>query len=62
MAKSIEITVSANEGADDCLAEAAEAYISEHPALEGYDLAPRWADDDRESVVLTVPRWVVDVP
>jgi len=56
MTQSIEITVRANPDLDDCLAGAAEAYISEHPELTGYDLAPRWADeDDREDVVLTVP-------
>jgi hypothetical protein len=58
--KSVEITVPANADADDCLADAAEQYIAEHDDLRGYDLSPRWADDDRESVVLTVPRWHAD--
>ena len=58
--KSVEIFVAANDDADDCLADAAESYISAHPELDGYDLSPRWADDDRESVVLLVPAWSVE--
>lgn len=57
MAKSIEITVRADADLDDCLTGAAKAYIEEHPDLAGYDLSPRWADDDREMVALTVPAW-----
>lgn len=58
---SVEITVRADEDVDDCLSAAADTYIAEHPALAGYDLAPRWTDDaDRETVTLTVPRWAVD--
>jgi hypothetical protein len=60
MSKHIEITVSANADLDDCLAEAAAEYISEHPELRGYDLSPRWANEDREQVVLTVPAWAVE--
>jgi hypothetical protein len=60
MTQHIEITVNANPDADDCLAHAAAEYVSEHPELAGYDLSPRWADDDdREQVVLTVPGWAV---
>lgn len=52
------ITVSAKqyEDYDDCLAAAAADYVSEHPETEGYDMAPRWADDDREAILLDVPR------
>ncbi len=49
------ITVPANPDMDDCLSGAAEAYIAEHPELEGWDLFPRWADETRETVELTVP-------
>ncbi len=49
------VTVPANPDLDDCLAGAAEAYIAEHPELEGWDLDPRWSDETRESVTLTVP-------
>lgn len=37
---------------------AAEAYIEEHPELEGWDLAPRWVggeDGQRDEIALTVP-------
>lgn len=53
------ITVPANPDLDDCLTGAAEAYIAKHPALRGYDLAPRWADETRESVTLTLPRFPI---
>lgn len=55
MSKNITVTVPANPDLDDCLAGAAEAYIDEHPELEGWDLEPRWADEARETVALTVP-------
>jgi hypothetical protein len=58
--KSVEITVTANADADDCLADAVATYIGEHPELRGYDLSPRWTDeDDRETVTLVVPAWAV---
>lgn len=57
----VTVTVPANPDLDDCLAAAAAAYIEEHPELEGYDLEPRWSDDDsRETVDLTVPAWAAD--
>ncbi len=58
--RSVEVVVRANADADDCLSDAAESYIADHPELRGYDLAPRWTDeDDRETVTLTVPDWAV---
>ena len=60
MAKRIEITVPANPDLDDCLSGAADEYISERPDLAGYDLNPRWEDDDRDSVILTVPVWSLE--
>lgn len=57
----IEITVPANQYADydDCLAAAANDCIKEHK-LYGWDLSPRWADDDsREEIVLSVPEFSV---
>ena len=52
------ILVTANPDLDDCLAGAAAEYIGEHSELEGYDLSPRWSDeDDRRYVELTVPAW-----
>lgn len=55
----VTVTVAADADQDDCLSAAAAAYISEHPDLTGYDLAPAWADDDREHVTLSVPAWSV---
>ena len=61
MSRSVTVTVTANPDEDDCLAAAEREYISEHPELRGYDLSPRWTDeDDRETVDLTVPAWVVE--
>jgi hypothetical protein len=53
----VTVTVPADPDVDDCLAYAAAKYIAEHPELNGYDLSPRWTDDDRETITLTVPRW-----
>jgi hypothetical protein len=39
---------------DDSLAAAAEDYARDH-RLVGWDLAPAWADDERDEIVLTVP-------
>lgn len=57
----IEITVPAAQYADhdDCLAAAARDYVREHK-LSGWDLSPRWADDDnREEIILCVPTFSV---
>lgn len=55
-----EITVPANPDLDDCLTGAARDYIAEHSDLRGYDLSPRWTDEERESVTLSVPGWHYD--
>lgn len=39
---------------DDCLAAAAAEYSAAH-ALAGWDLAPRWADEQRDEIILTAP-------
>lgn len=57
----ITITVPADPDLDDCLSGAERAYIEDHPGLEGYDLSPRWYDDSRERVSLTVPAWAEDL-
>ena len=56
MTKSIEITVSAAqyEDADDSLTAAANDYAAAHD-LAGWDLAPRWANNQRDEIILTVP-------
>lgn len=50
-----EALVPANPDLDDCLTGAADAYVAEHPELKGWDLSPRWTDETRETVTLTVP-------
>jgi hypothetical protein len=57
--RAVLVTVRADPDEDDCLTVAAEAYIAEHPDLRGWDLDPRWGDDEREIVTLTVPAWAV---
>jgi hypothetical protein len=53
------VTVTLNAGTfaddDDCLAAAAAWYVERNPELAGWDLEPRWASDDREEILLTVP-------
>jgi hypothetical protein len=51
------ITVAAARYADaaDSLPAAADAYVEAHPDAAGYDLAPRWADDERDRIALDVP-------
>lgn len=47
------------EDYDDCFEAAVDDYTAANPALEGYDLNPRWSDDNREYILLTVPMWKV---
>jgi hypothetical protein len=62
-AKSITVTIDATaaryQDADDCFALAVREYTRTRPALAGWDLSPRWADDQREEILLTVPAWAV---
>lgn len=52
----IEIDVAADPDEDDCLAAAAREWASERDGLQGWDLSPRWTDEDtRETVTLTIP-------
>ncbi|MEY4416889.1 MAG: hypothetical protein RIQ53_4182 [Pseudomonadota bacterium] len=48
------VCVPADPDQDDCLAAAAQAYADQH-GLEGWDLAPRWEDETREAVILSIP-------
>lgn len=55
----IDILVTPDPDADDCLAAAAAEYVADHPEAEGWDLEPRWAggeDGDREEIVMSVPK------
>lgn len=56
MSKSITIRIPAAPYADheDCLAAAARAVAAER-GLDGWDLSPRWADDQRDEILLDVP-------
>ena len=60
MSKSIEVVVPAAqyEDFDDCLTAAADEYAAKHD-LAGWDLAPRWADNQRDEIILTVPDFAV---
>lgn len=40
---------------DDCLAAAAADVAQEHGVPAGYDMSPRWADDDRDEILVDVP-------
>lgn len=53
--KTISVPAKRYEDYDDCLTAAAEDYASEHPEAEGYDLSPRWEDDERDVILLDVP-------
>lgn len=50
----IRIPSKAYEDFDDCLEAAAEAE-RERRGLEGYDLCPRWEDDERDYILLDIP-------
>lgn len=39
---------------DDCLSAAARDYAEQHD-LVGWELSPRWADDQRDEILLDVP-------
>lgn len=60
MTKSTTILVTANADADDCLTDAVDSFVADHPDLAGWDLSPRWADESREQVALTVPAWSLE--
>ena len=54
--KMITISVDSNPDFDDCFEAAVDAYVKDHPDAAGWDLSPRWEDDNnRESILLTVP-------
>lgn len=56
----LTLTVSAKdyEDADDCLAAAARDVAGDLD-LVGYDLSPRWADEDRDAIALDIPAHAV---
>jgi hypothetical protein len=54
----IRIDASRYEDSDDCLRTAADAIATDR-GLEGWDLSPRWEDDQRDTVLVDVPAWAV---
>lgn len=56
--KYTEITVSAKHyvGYDDSLEAARLTYLEEHESVDDWQVEARWADDERDEIVLTVPR------
>lgn len=50
----VRIDAKQYEDHDDCLTAAANDYAEAHD-LVGWDLAPRWEDNQRDVIVLTVP-------
>lgn len=53
--KTITLAAETFENHDDCLAAAAAWYIDQHPELTGWDLDARWASDERDEILLSVP-------
>lgn len=54
----IRIAAARYEDADDCLGAAADE-IARERGLAGYDLSPRWEDDEREAILLDIPDYAV---
>ena len=54
MSKQVKIAAAKYEDQDDCLQAAADDYAEAH-GLQGWDLAPKYEDEQREVIVLTVP-------
>lgn len=59
--KHITLTIPAAPYADsdDCLAACAADIAAEY-SCEGYDMAPRWASDDRDAILVDVPATCLD--
>lgn len=53
--KTIAVNARLYEDEDDCLAAAEADYIDQHPEAAGWDIGARWADDQRETILLDVP-------
>lgn len=61
MSKQLIVDARKYQDEDDCLA-AAERDAQVQYGLEGWDLDPRWEDDQRERIVLTAPEWLALPP
>lgn len=58
MSITIEISAAQYKDHDDCLQAAAQEYAEER-TLQGRDLSPRYADEQRETILLDVPEYAV---
>jgi hypothetical protein len=54
MPRTIEVDAKQYEDYDDCLKAAADDFAATH-SCQGWDLEPRWTDDERNTIALTVP-------
>ena len=54
----IRVDAARYEDEDDCLVAAAETVARERD-LMGWDLDPRWEDDQREIILLDIPAYAV---
>lgn len=50
----IRIPAARYEDCDDCLTAAAND-VAEERGLKGWDLSPRWEDDERDTILVDVP-------
>jgi hypothetical protein len=53
----VRINASRYADSDDCLSDAARDYAATVAGLDGWDLAARWEDGQRETILLSVPEW-----
>lgn len=54
MSKQVKIAAAKYEDQDDSLQAAADDYAAAHDQA-GWDLDPKWEDEQREVIILTVP-------
>ncbi len=55
--KTLTMAAKRYEDHDDCLA-AAEAEVKKRYGLEGWNLDARWSDNQRDTILLTVPLYI----
>lgn len=52
--KTIRIDAKRYEDSEDCLADAASD-VAEELELSGYEMSPRWENDERDVILVDVP-------
>lgn len=55
MNTTIKVSAAKYTDHDNCLTAAATDYVAAHPEANGYDMSPRWEDDQRDVILLDVP-------